>query len=293
MTSRPSFFARTLAMTLSLVTALTQTAGAQSEPAQTDSSQSEPMSSASAPTKANSIAKAHVAQPRRLNSRASQTVKPRPKSNRPPEPPRSSYSLAPVSFTILRLMQLNQAGANASLLYSQTGLNTPGSTYLLSTIGLRSSTSARSLTDYSGFFAGLNFYSPQFSGFGLASTLSVAGASTDTWRGGPYHVFMTRLGSFSLITVNHLLLNNASGSIGRFLNLWLFSFAGGLISSIGSITYTWSNDSQPQVNTLSIDPTITLRIYQSLRLAVSYTHSRTGDISTSTSGVGLEFNQSF
>ncbi len=230
---------------------------------------------------------------KRVKSIEGRDKKQRPKSERPPEAPRSSYSPAPFSFSILRFLQLNQSGTNTGLFYTQTGLNTPGSTYLLTTLALASPASARSFTDYYGFSAGLNIYSPQIAGFGIASTLSVAGANTDTWRGGPYHAFMTRLADFNFFMFNHLLLNRTSDSSGRFLNLWILSFAEGLISAMGSISYTWNNDLQPQVNLLVVDNTVSIRVYQTIRFTLLYSQSQSGSINTSTTGAGLEINQRF
>ncbi len=231
------------------------------------------------------------------SQKADTRPRPRPNSPRSPAPPRSKNSPAPFSFSVFRFMQLNQADSISHQLFNQTGLNTPGATYLLSTFAFRTAGNARSFTDYSGFLAGLNFYSPQVSGFGLAATLSAAGANTDTWRGGPYHAFRAKWGSIGLFLVNHLLLNRMAESAGRFLSLWNISYAGGLVSSIGSISYSWNNDVAPAVSTISVDPTLSVRLYESVKLAVSYSFSNsfsnTGDVSSTTLGYGLEINQSF
>jgi hypothetical protein len=215
------------------------------------------------------------------------------KVSAPNAPPKSKYSVVPFSFTFFRFMQTEQAGESSSLMYNQTGLNTPASTFLLSTFSLRTSSQARSSTDFSTFSSTLSFYSPQYSGLGLVGAFSSAGAGTDTWRGGPYFVFGSKFGTLGLIVVNHLVLTSATIETGRFYSLWSLAYANSLIVSTGTLTYSWDNQSQPNYTTTNFSPVVSIKLYQSLRFALLYNLSATGDRSTSSTGLGLEVYQSF
>jgi len=208
-------------------------------------------------------------------------------------PKKSRYSVVPFSFNLFRFMQTEQAGTSSSLMYNQTGMKTPGSTFLLATFSFRTDSQARSSTDFSTFSSNLGFYTPQLGGFGLVAAFSATGAGTDSWRGGPYFVFGSKFGSLGLIVVNHLVLTAPTIETGRLYSLWSLAYANSLIVSTGTLTYAWDNQSQPNTATTSFSPVISVKLYESLRFAFLYTLSSTGDRSTSTTGLGLEIYQSF
>ena len=227
--------------------------------------------------------------PKVANSAKKRAAKPKG----PTPPPRTKYSVSPASFTVFRFMQTDQGGRSSAFLYNQTGLNTPGSTFLLATLSFRSDPQAQTVTDLASFNASLSFYTPQLSGFGLASAFSATGANTDTWRGGPYFAYLDKFGTLSFLLASHLLFTTASEDTGRFQTLWTLSYAGGLIASTGSVTYSWDNRNEQSLTTTSVSPVVSIKVYENLRFALLYTHSVTGDTSTTTTGMGLELNQSF
>jgi hypothetical protein len=214
---------------------------------------------------------------------------------RPPPPPRTLNSAFISSYSIYRFMQIFEDGNTYGYFNNQTGLNTPGSTYILSSFVLRSTENSRSQTDLQSFALGMYFYSPQINGFGLVGNYGYAGPATDTWRLGFYHVLSGTVGSFNFAFNNYLLSQNTSGTMGRYLNFYAISTAMGGVALAGNFTYTWNREAKDPFTVIAVDPALTFSIIQNLRGSIMYNYSKVSTVEKATSwvSVGIDFSQKF
>lgn len=211
-------------------------------------------------------------------------------------PPRTPQSLLPFSFLSMRFMQTKKENLNSGVILGQIGLNMPASSYLYSSYSFRSTAaSTKGTTDLQAFSLNLLAYTPQIWGFGLAGNYLTSGASTNTYRLGPFFRYFLKTPTSAIIITPHILLNFASTDVGRFVTLWSTSFYGGFLITEGSLTHTWKNSPETKISTSTFDLAILFRIYQNIRFSISYGYSKdsTLDTSTNNTGIGIDLREVF
>jgi hypothetical protein len=216
----------------------------------------------------------------------------------PPRLRRSSYSMSPMSSARWRAYQ-NSLGIG--IVSMQMSLNLPLSSYLISNATVRTVEGASETTsDFRTYSMSLYYFTPQIYNIGLIGSYVSAGTrASNIGRLGLYYRFLVRWNNNQHLMgyVPGLLTTDSTTRTRQFLNLWVVGFYQGLISLDGSANYAWSEKSR----TITIDPAISIRLYEILRLMVLVNSSKVETISngvttttsTYSNNIGLELKGSF
>jgi hypothetical protein len=203
------------------------------------------------------------------------------------------HSVLSSSFAYFRFMENSNLDLKTGVVQNKTGLNLPGSTYLIATNTFRSTSGSQSNVDLQTFSTSYLFFSPHLYNTGLIGSFDSSGAGTQTGRMGVYFKLSWATDSTKGVIVPAVTVPKNGSKVGRMLILWLFNYREGLFIFDGSTSYLWNNEVDPKTSTASFDPAISIRIYESLRAVVTAAFSKTGDVVTKSSSYGLEMRFSF
>ncbi len=174
----------------------------------------------------------------KVQKKASKPVTKEASSSPPANPNKTKNSFFPVSYTFLRLLH---SADNLGIWRAETGLNLPGSSYLITTYTFTSSKDSKNESDFRSYSLSGYLFSPHYFDLGLVGNYATAGsAASSAGRAGFYYWFAHKSENVTMVIAPVVVLNAMSSDAGKFVLFSSFNFFRGLVSFTPNVIYTWA-----------------------------------------------------
>lgn len=231
----------------------------------------------------------------KVQKRSAKPVTKEVSSNLPVNSNKTRNSFFPVSYTFLRLLHSTD---NFGTWRAETGLNLPGSSYLITTYTFTSSKDSKNESDFRSYSLSGYLFSPHYYDLGLVGNYASAGsAASSAGRAGFYYWFSYKSENVTMVLAPVIVLNAMSSDAGKFVLFSSFSFFRGLISFTPNVIYTWAELSKSTGTELALG----YKLWDVFKLVVVSRTSKssvtslgqTTTAATSSNMLGLEINTVF
>lgn len=210
-----------------------------------------------------------------------------PKTARPAKAPALRYIISKRSFMWVRKVETNR---DAGIMSAQIGIVSPLQTFILTSYNFQTNYASESRYDYRAFSESTYLFTPSLFNVGLVANHSSNSSNQKAVMRGGIYLRITggnKRHSFGLYpTYMH---NDLKGQSYRSVLLFVFNLFKGDVILDGSMTYA----ARAGIYNQTIDPTLSVRLYDNFRLATGYSFAKTGQIATDNIYAGFEFRRYF